>query len=328
MKLKKTGIDEVAARWAVRLTAAPLDAEEQGELDLWLEADARHRGALLRARAAWLDLDRLSALRGRGAPVAIDEPPMAVQTASRRWFLAASLATLGLAGLGSWWIHRPNGEEYVSEIGEVRRVTLSDGSTMLLNTASHVVVRFEKTRREIHLISGEGLFEVAKDPARPFIVHTGTVSVRAVGTMFGVRAGDQHVEVTVTEGVVEVAAAPAPGERADSVRRVTANERAVVNAAQKVEVQTIRSDQAERQFAWRDGMVNFDGEPLADAIDEINRHNRKRIVVDDAALGSRPVVGVFRASDAEGFAATVAAALGAQRVDAGEQIHLRLQAAQ
>jgi transmembrane sensor len=325
MTVNKSGIDEVAARWAVRLTAAPLNAEEQGELDLWLAADARHRGALLRARAAWLDLDRLSALRGRGASVTFDQPPIAVQTASRRWFVAASLATLGLAGLGSWWIRRRDSEEYVSEIGEVRRVTLSDGSTMLLNTASHVIVTFEKTR-EVHLISGEGLFEVAKDPARPFIVHTGTVSVRAVGTMFGVRAGDQHVDVTVTEGVVEVTAAP--DERTNSVRRVTANERAIVNAAQEVEVQTIRSDQAERQFAWRDGMVNFDGEPLADAIDEINRHNRRRIVIDDAALGSRPVVGVFRASDADGFAATVAAALGAQRVDAGEKIHLRLRATQ
>ena len=326
MKLKKTGIDEVAARWAVRLTAAPLDAEEQGELDLWLEADARHRGALLRARAAWLDLDRLSALRGRGTPVTFEKPSMAVQTASRRWFVAASLATLGLAGLGSLWIYRRNGEEYVSEIGEIRRVTLSDGSTMLLNTASHVIVTFEKARRDVHLISGEGLFEVAKDPARPFIVRTGTVSVRAVGTMFGVRARDQHVDVTVTEGVVEVAA-DSDG-RTNDVRRVTANERAIVNAAQQVEVQTIHSDQAERQFAWRDGMVNFDGEPLAEAIDEINRHNRRRIVIDDAALASRPVVGVFRAGDADGFAATVAAALGAQRVDAGEQIHLRLQAAQ
>ena len=134
------------------------------------------------------------------------------------------------------------------------------------------------------------------------------------------------MDVTVTEGVVEVAAAP--DGRTNNVRRVTANERAIVNAAHEVEVQTIRSDQAERQFAWRDGMVNFDGEPLADAIDEINRHNRKRIVIDDAALRSRPVVGVFRASDADGFAATVAAALGAQRVDAGEQIHLRLQATQ
>jgi transmembrane sensor len=144
--------------------------------------------------------------------------------------------------------------------------------------------------------------------------------------MFGVRAGDQHVDVTVTEGVVEVAAAP--DARTNSVRRVTANERAIVNAAQQIEVRTIRSDQAERQFAWRDGMVSFDGESLADASDEINRHNRKRIVIDDAALASRPVVGVFRAGDADGFAATVAAALGAQRVDAGEKIHLRLRAAQ
>jgi transmembrane sensor len=70
-------------------------------------------------------------------------------------------------------------------------------------------------------------------------------------------------------------------------------------------------------------MLAFDGEPLAEAVEEINRHNQRQIAIDDSALAARPVVGIFRASDTEGFAQTVATALGAQSMTDGEVIHLR-----
>jgi transmembrane sensor len=152
------------------------------------------------------------------------------------------------------------------------------------------------------------------------------VSVRAVGTVFGVEVADQRVDVTVTEGAVEVT--PAQESPETSARRVTANQQAVVISSRDVEVRSIRGDRAERHFAWREGMVDFDGESLADAVAEINRHNRRKIVVDDPTLASRPVVGIFRASDAEGFAATIAAALGASRVDTEDGIRLQPRPAQ
>jgi transmembrane sensor len=71
-------------------------------------------------------------------------------------------------------------------------------------------------------------------------------------------------------------------------------------------------------------MIDFTGEPLGLAVEEINRHNVRHIVIDDPALASRPVVGLFRAGDPVGFAATVAAALQAQSVDREDAIHLRL----
>jgi transmembrane sensor len=89
-------------------------------------------------------------------------------------------------------------------------------------------------------------------------------------------------------------------------------------------VRSIPHAEAERRLAWRDGMVSFAGEPLTTAVKEINRHNRRWIVVDDPTLASRPVVGIFRANDPDNFAATVATALGAQSVDQDDAIHLRL----
>ncbi len=67
-----TSIDEQAARWAVRLASEALPAEEQRQLERWLQSDLRHRGALIRARAHWVELDRLAALHG---PVTVEPPP-------------------------------------------------------------------------------------------------------------------------------------------------------------------------------------------------------------------------------------------------------------
>jgi transmembrane sensor len=322
MTQSRQGIDAEAALWAVRLGAGPLAPQDQSELDQWLDADTRHRGALLRARAAWQDLDRLAALGAHQIPAA-DPQTAAVApepVTNRRWFIAASVSALAIAGSGAWWMRHGRGDVYISDVGEVRRVALSDGSTMLLNTASHASVHFDEARREVRLDRGEGLFEVAKDPARPFVVRAGELTVRAVGTVFAVRAVDHRVDVTVTEGVVEVTDAQASIHR---VSRVATNEHAVITPARDVQVRPIRSEQAERRLAWRDGMADFDGEALGDAIAEINRYSHRKIIVDDATLAARPVVGIFRASDAEGFAATVAAALDAERVDEADAIHLR-----
>ena len=335
--------DFAAAEWAVRLNARQLTAQEQTELDQWLDADTRHRGALLRARAVWADLDRLSALAGPtplssrgdgdGNSVSGSVPPEIIAPLhsplledrqpyrNRRRFVASGVAALFLGAAGTWWIDWRD-QTYVSKLGQIRRVKLSDGSRMVLNTASEATVRFDKARREIELATGEGLFQVAKDPTRPFVVRAGFVSVRAVGTVFAVRTADQRVDVTVTEGVVELV----DNSTSDGgvIRRVAANERATVMETSQVQVQSMPHAEAERRLAWRDGMLDFAGEPLTTAVDEINRHNHRQIVVDDPALASRPVVGTFRANDPDNFAATVATALGVESIDQDDAIHLRL----
>ena len=317
--------DAEAMRWAVRLSAGPLVSHEQDELDRWLQADSRHRGAFVRARAMWLDLDRVAALRGKR-----EDSPLQGQAVSahehdarprRLRLLAAAAMVVAVVGSTAWWMARSRGDVYVSAVGEVRRVTLTDGSTMLLNTASKAIVKFDASGREVQLVRGEGLFEVAKDAARPFIVRVGEVSVRALGTVFDVQASDQRVNVTVTEGLVEVGNSQDPHD--GEVRRIAADERAAVMSQHEIHVEAIHRDEAERQLAWRDGMADFDGESLAEAVREINKHNRRHIVVDDAALAQRPVVGTFRASDGEGFATTIATALDAERIDEPDVIHLR-----
>jgi transmembrane sensor len=222
-------------------------------------------------------------------------------------------------------------ERYTSGIGEVRRIALEDGSTLLLNTASEVTVRLTTQQRDIRLVRGEALFEVAHDKSRPFIVHANDTAVRAVGTAFAVRLDAAQVDVTVTEGVVEVGDSKtlsglgpttAPASRPD-VKRVAAHEHAVIARSRAPDVEPIAPAKADRQLAWREGMVSFDGESLQTAVAEINRHNRRQIVIDDPTLAAMPIVGVFRAIDLEGFSAAAAAALKARAIPDGDVIRLQ-----
>jgi transmembrane sensor len=251
----------------------------------------------------------------------------------RRRLVAAALAGIGvLGGTLSWTVLRRGREDYSSGIGEVRRIALADGSSVVLNTNSEVIVELTPQRRDIRLVQGEALFEVAHDASRPFVVEAHDTGVRAVGTAFAVRLEGTQVDVTVTEGVVEVAKLESlsalavgamPVATVGGVRRVVAHERAVVAPTGPPVVQPIAPDEAQRRLAWRDGMVSFAGESLETAVAEINRHNRRQIVIDDPSLASVPVVGVFRTTDIEGFIAAAAAALNAQATADGDLIRLR-----
>src|SRR5579859_5234878 len=122
-------IDELAARWVVRVDAGNLRADEQRDFDAWLVADSRHLGAYVRARAQWIDLDRLAALCGRGHAQP-HSPPRELQrttpvvsrrrlVVSRRRLLAAAVAGTGmLVGTLPWTILHRDRQGYSSGIGE------------------------------------------------------------------------------------------------------------------------------------------------------------------------------------------------------------------
>lgn len=91
--------------------------------------------------------------------------------------------------------------------GKRATITFSDGTSMYINSGSHVVYpsEFEKNKREI-LVEGEVYLEVAKDPERPFFVKTKDFDVKVLGTTFNVSAykDDEAASVVLVEGKVEV----------------------------------------------------------------------------------------------------------------------------
>lgn len=246
-----------------------------------------------------------------------------------RRLLAASVAIAAIAG-GAWWqMSRP--PIYTTGIGEQRSITLADGSRVELNTRSRLRIRFSESERFVDLLEGQGMFQVSKDPERPFIVCSSDACVRAVGTQFDVYRTRSGTVVTVLEGKVEVRTAasrsfslaeylaeypaaepristPFPlareglGERVrelqpalrGAVAEVTAGEQVIVAADQITRPPTANITAA---TAWTQMQLVFDSASLADVAHEFNRHNRRQLVILDAQLESFLISGVFSSTD-------------------------------
>jgi transmembrane sensor len=232
--------------------------------------------------------------------------------------IAASLA--GAVGLGVWM----QSGRYATKRGEVRLVALADGSAVTLNTATRVAVRYSEARRDIHLIEGEALFDVAKNTHRPFVVDTGDVRVRAVGTSFTVRKlPGRATQVLVREGVVEITrVGTAPVAASATPVRLVANQRATATRAQPITPAVLAPADVSRELAWREGMIAFEGASLSDAAAEFARYSDPKIVIDDPALAGRTITGLFSASNPDGFARAVALTFNARAVRSEDEIRL------
>ena len=196
------------------------------------------------------------------------------------------------------------GQRHTTEVGEQVTVRLDDGSKVQLNTNSALRVRFDKSERKLVLERGQAFFDVAHDPTRPFIVDAGEARVRAVGTRFDVRRGDGEVEVTLAQGKVEVT----PGQA--GARTWT------LSQGQHIRIDPKRLEDGPSQAdldvatAWTSGRMYFHDAPLAQAVAEVNRYNRKKILLGAGAPRDMKINGAFDAGDTEGFVAAAAEGLG------------------
>jgi transmembrane sensor len=277
------------------------DAAERRAIFEWIEADPRHAVAFARMEAAWDLAGRL-----RANPPALEKvstPQLdgdADQWLSRRRIVAGFVAATAVGGAGTAaWRYARDVELYRTQVGERRVVLLADGSRVRLNTGSTVEVALKKDRRLVRLVRGEALFEVAHDKARPFLVDAGSAQLRAVGTAFNVRIRENVVELTVTEGVVAVA------ETSDAVRRtaaphIAAGDGAIIRpgavAPTALDGQVLR-----QRTAWQDGVIEFEGETLPQAVDEFNRYRAQPIILGDARLANIRVGGRFEVDEADKF---------------------------
>lgn len=287
------------------------DVAEASEIERWLDADPAHAAAFARVEAAWERADRLKALsgpQGQAGDVAAWRP-------SRRWAAGAALALIG-GGAGAGWFAATHAVEK-TRLGERRMVSLEDGSRIELNTDSRVKVAYTEGERRIVLTRGEALFDVAKDASRPFIVSVNGAEVRAVGTAFNIRLRADVVELTVTEGVVAVDGRPtAPVEQ--PVRRVAQGAGVVIATGAVAEVE-LEPEVLRRRLAWREGVIELEGETLEQAAAEFNRYNPRKLVVADAQVAAIRVGGRFGVSEVDRFLTALQAGFPVRAVpgDAG-----------
>jgi transmembrane sensor len=326
---KSERIEELASRWFARRQSAAWTDVDQATFDAWIEEHPAHRIAYIRLDAAWKEAARLKAL-GAGVPPGVIPPrrswgdtrfssPTSAQTPEtqsapaitegelspspresrggrRRVWPLTLAASVALALVGGLYVYSTSllpGTRYSTRVGAMDTVPLADGSHVTLNTDSRIRVALEAKERRVDLDRGEAFFDVAKDPARPFIVQAGDKRVVAVGTQFSVRRDHDDIRVAVTEGRVRVEDASSPVVLTAGSVAQTANTEVLVHEAAGAEVEELLS--------WRTGYVVFRDTALADAVAEFNRYNTRKIIIEDPTIAAIRIGGNFRSNNTDAF---------------------------
>ncbi len=136
---------------------------------------------------------------------------------SGKWRVAAVI-TLLLASMVVWYSSDWNlGLGPLAETTRYKEKTtpkgakitfkLSDGTKVNLNADSKLVypAAFQEGKREVYL-EGEAFFDVEENPEKPFVVHTGHIQTRVLGTTFNVKArpNEEMVQVALVTGAVSL----------------------------------------------------------------------------------------------------------------------------
>ena len=340
-------IYEEACEWFVECRAGDLDNAGRAAFDRWLRKSPEHQSAYLEISAIWnessaLDLsnrwDRdsliLEAAEDPANIVALERPradaapqtlsgigPSAAPVRRRSLLAVAASILLSIGGLATYIL--TSSGVYATALGEQRSFSLSDGSTLQLNSLSKVRIRYNAHERTVDLLRGEALFHVAKDSTRPFSVRSGETAVRAVGTQFDVYRKADGTVVTVVEGRVAILGTAGPNEALPSVLRGGGEQalRSLVPGTEAPDVAqqeregaiflaageqiTVSTHTARRTVnpnlagatSWTQRQLVFEAASLADVAEEFNRYNERKLVIDPSTLGALHISGVFSSTD-------------------------------
>jgi len=283
-------VAERALEWLVELQAPPVPAETLAAWQRWRQADPEHE-------AAWQRIEAFTQRLALGSPAA--RSALASAGLARGDGLTRRRAIKGLAVLlcagGAAWSLRESGQwqawraDYRTAVGEQRRITLADGSELLLNTASAIDLDFDERARRLRLLEGEVLVQARRE-ARPLQLLSAEGVVQTYDARFALRQFPGHSQLLVHRGQVRVTPQDAPGNARDlgagQLVRFTSRE---VLAARPL---------GEADLAWADGMLIASGQRLADFLAELGRYRRGHLGCDPALAGLR-VSGTFPLQDSE-----------------------------
>lgn len=296
-------LDEAAA-WFARLNQPTVSHPDLADFRAW-RARPENARAYAQVERLWGQAKALADDPDiRSATSGIGRRPSPWRWLGRAWTWAVRRPALGLGlavaagAVATFGLQATMGTRYETAVGEQRVLRLADGSRLHLDTNSEVRVRLSRATRDIELVRGQAMFEVAHDVQRPFVVASDGTTVRALGTRFDVRRLASGAKVTLIEGRVEVRNGTADAPRVWALQpgeQVTTGKTAV--RPRQVDVAAATS--------WTRGQLVFRDVPLSAAIAEFNRYSAQPIELRSETLSAERVSGVFDSNDTDAFLAAV-----------------------
>jgi transmembrane sensor len=301
-------LDEAIA-WIVRLKTDEPTRADILELERWRAQSAAHEEAFKRAarihRHAGIVAGQLTAASDmpRGARPAAQRRGM-----SRRVVLGGGLAAAAAAGytiiqppFGMWPSLQELSADYRTAKGEQRKVQVTPGVSLDLNTQTSIALRSQQSQPAIELISGEVLVSAQRPTSGPLIVLAADGQITVTEAKFDAQCLDGVVSVTCLEGTVDVR------HSGQSARIGNGQQLSYSRAG----IATSVSVDPAQVTAWQTGLLIFRDRPLASVVEEVNRYRPGKIVIVTAELRQRAVNGDFEIRKLDSFVTQVEQLFGA-----------------
>ncbi|MEM9013665.1 MAG: FecR domain-containing protein [Pseudomonadota bacterium] len=313
-------IEEQAAAFMARRMSRSATAEDEQALTDWLALSPENR----RIWAEYMAVeDRIDGAADTLAASALerDLEEFATQDANQpplqTWFAAMAAGFALVIVSAAIFMHSPiDTQTYATAKGQRAEYTLADNSVVTLNTDSELTVTLTHDERRVALVRGEIMFDVVRDPQRPFVVTTPTADVSVIGTRFNIREAGPGAAISVLSGVVRVSPSDAQDTAAAATTLIAGQQAAFEeNGPNKLEIRTFNPDTV---TSWRRGRAYYDNESLMNVVADLNRYFPASINLAEPSLSSLRVTGGFDLSNQDTAieALTVALSLRAERSDA------------
>lgn len=285
-----------ARDWVVRLASGTITDAELARLKTWLDMSQEHARAFARERAFWQQLGALDDRADAQDRERTEEKPHP----SRRGFLIGGGA---IAAAAAGIIVAPKlklllGADYRTEPGELREITLSDGTRVTLNTDSALALHFKPGLRLVELLQGEALFEVRNNADALFRVSALGHNVDSLGTVFAVRATADEAKITVSEGHVRVSGPSSAEAQSTQAAFVDVRARQQTSYSRDGNPAYAFAVDLDAELAWRSGRIIFEGRPFSQALAELSRYVPERVVLAARMTAEERVSAIFSTREA------------------------------
>lgn len=217
-----------------------------------------------------------------------------------RWYsVAAAVLLIPLLIAGGIWFSAQKHENIITveeqpvtttlfaPMGSRISFTLPDGTKGWLNSGSSLEYQIPFSGNRQVSMNGEAWFHVTKDKAHPFEIKTGESTVKVLGTKFNMNAypEENYVEVVLEEGKVEFTA-----PNIASAIKMKPDERLIYTSDDV----KISNTEPFKYSAWKEGMLVFRGDPMAEVARRIERWYNVDVELVDESLEDYVIRGTFQ----------------------------------
>lgn len=213
-------------------------------------------------------------------------PVIQMKPSRRRWWMSAAAAVLLFIAGFVYWNHSTKKTTLGSSYGTIRQYQLPDGSQVMLNANSKIIMNreWQKTSDREVWLKGEAFFKVQKTPSKSrFIVHADNMDIIVTGTQFNAVNREEESSILLIEGSVTL------HTRDGKEMHLQPGDFVKIENS----LPTKESTDQQRVLAWRQAKLDFENTPMSEVAKIISRHYGIKVNLADSAVGEKKISGVM-----------------------------------